>query len=197
MIQKEASNRRLLRRRRIARLVSRLLKEIGDDPKREGLIETPERVAKAYEEWYKGYKDPDFVVKAFKTKYDGLVVRVGIPFQSFCEHHMARYAGVIHFAYIPNGYCIGLSKIIRLAQHWSAKLSIQEDLTDQISTQFREILKTEEVAVVVSALHTCESTRGVKVAGVPTITSKLTGRFFDDHKLRDEFYKLIELTSNV
>lgn len=187
----EISRFKMLRRRRVARLVLKLIKEIGDDPTREGVIDTPIRVAKAYEEWFKGYNDPEFVVKAFKTKYSGLLVRPSIPFQSFCEHHMARYSGFIHFAYIPNGSCIGLSKIIRLAQHWTARLSIQEDITETLVDNFKKILGTEDVAVVVSAFHTCESTRGVKVGNVPTITATLGGRFMKDGSLRDEFYKLI------
>lgn len=185
------SNKRMLRNRRVTRLIEKLLKEIGDNPDREGLLETPERVAKAYNEWFRGYGPVDFDVKRFTTKYEGLIVRPGIPFQSFCEHHMARYAGVIHFAYIPNGSCIGLSKIIRLAQHWTAKLSIQEDLTDEILANYQMILGTDDVAVVISALHSCESTRGVKVSNVPTMTAKLSGRFMTEPMLRDEFYKLI------
>lgn len=188
-----ASKNKHHKRKRLIRIVSRLLSEIGDDPNREGLVETPERVAKAYAEWFRGYGEPPFEVKQFKTKYNGIIARVGIPFQSFCEHHMARYAGVIHFAYIPNGWVLGLSKIIRLAQHWAAKLTIQEDLTDEICRNFVKTLKTEDVAVVISALHSCESTRGVKVGNVPTVTARVSGKFFAEKALRDEFYQLIQL----
>lgn len=191
------SNRRMLRNRRVTRLILKLLKEIGDDPTREGLLETPERVAKAYDEWFRGYGDPEFEIKRFKTSYGGLLVRPLIPFQSFCEHHMARYAGVIHFAYIPNGYAIGLSKIIRLVQHWSAKLSIQEDLTTSLVENFQKVLETKDIALVVSAFHSCESTRGVKVSGVPTVTAKLSGKFMSEPELRDEFYKLIHSSPTV
>lgn len=190
MIPNARSNKPALKRRRLVRVVTRLLREIGEDMDRPGLDGTPERVAKAFQEWYRGYEDVDFDVKTFKTAYTGLVVRPCVPFQSFCEHHMARYAGTISFAYIPNGRCIGLSKIIRLIQHWTARLSIQEDLTDMIVERFKTLLGTEDVAIVVSAFHSCESTRGVKVAGVPTVTSKLSGRFFSDRALREEFYQL-------
>lgn len=186
------SNKPRLKKRRLVRTVERLLREIGEDLDRPGLKDTPERVAKAFQEWYRGYEAVPFEVKTFKTKYTGLVARPCVPFQSFCEHHMARYAGTISFAYIPNGKCIGLSKIIRLIQHWTARLSIQEDLTDMIVDNFKEILETDDVAIVVSAFHSCESTRGVKVGGVPTVTSRLSGRFFSDAALRDEFYKLIK-----
>lgn len=175
------------------RLFTRLLWEIGEDPTRDGLDGTPERVAKAYAEWFRGYEKPPFEVKRFKTKYDGIVARVGIPFQSFCEHHMARYSGVIHFAYLPKQYVLGLSKIIRLAQHWASRLTIQEDLTTDIATNFKEALGTEDVGVVISALHSCESTRGVKVGNVPTVTAVLSGKFMSDQRLRDEFYQLINL----
>lgn len=181
------------KRKRLIRIISRLLAEIGDDPNREGLIDTPERVAKAYAEWFRGYEPVPFEVKRFKTKYTGIVARVGIPFQSFCEHHMARYSGLIHFAYIPKNHVLGLSKIIRLAQHWAAKLTIQEDLTAEIAAQFIAALGTQDVAVVISALHSCESTRGVKVGNVPTVTASMEGKFFTEKALRDEFYQLIQL----
>lgn len=189
----EASKNKHHKRKRLIRLIGRLLSEIGDNPNREGLLETPERVAKAYAEWFRGYEQPPFEVKKFKTKYKGIIARVGIPFQSFCEHHMARYSGVIHFAYIPKGYVLGLSKIIRLAQHWASRLTIQEDLTAEISAQFIAALQTQDVAVVISALHSCESTRGVKVGNVPTVTASMEGKFFTEKALRDEFYQLINL----
>ena len=192
MIQNGVSKKPNLKKRRLLRVITRLLREIGEDLERPGLEGTPERVAKAFAEWYRGYEKPPFDVKVFKTGYKGLVVRPCVPFQSFCEHHMARYAGTISFAYIPSGQCIGLSKIIRLIQHWTARLSIQEDLTDMIVENFKAILKTDDIAIVVSAFHSCESTRGVRVAGVPTVTSRLSGRFFTDAALRDEFYKLIK-----
>lgn len=193
MATSEASNNKHHKRKRLVRLIGRLLSEIGDNPEREGLKETPERVAKAYAEWFRGYERPPFEVKKFKTKYNGIIARVGIPFQSFCEHHMARYSGVIHFAYIPSGHVLGLSKIIRLAQHWAARLTIQEDLTAEITAQFMAVLGTKDVAVVVSALHSCESTRGVKVANVPTVTASMGGKFFTEKALRDEFYQLVNL----
>jgi GTP cyclohydrolase I len=175
--------------------VETIIVAAGDDLTRGGLQGTPERVAKAWAEWLRGYRPHDFDVKRFQSAYEGLVVRAGIPFQSFCEHHMARYHGTIDFAYIPKGWVIGLSKIIRLAQWKASRLTIQETLTDEISAMFRETLETDDVAVVVRAFHSCESTRGVKVGDVPTITAALKGRFFTDSALRAEFYQLTKGTN--
>lgn len=168
-----------------------IIKELGDDPNRPGMKDTPKRVAKAWREWTRGYGPVPFEVKAFPTKYKGMLARKGIPFQSFCEHHMAIYQGVVHFAYIPNGKAIGLSKIIRLLQHWSARFTIQEDLTDDLFSRFQKLLKTKNVAIVISAFHSCESTRGVRVGNVPTITSKMGGSFAKNMATRDEFYRVV------
>src|SRR3990172_427933 len=109
-----------------------ILHALGENVKREGLKETPARVAKAYIEWFRGYSKPDFNMSSFESAYTGMVIRKGIPFQSFCEHHLAMYKGHIDFAYIPNGRVVGLSKMPRLFQHISARLTIQEGLTHDL-----------------------------------------------------------------
>lgn len=160
--------------------IKAILKELGEDPSREGLLDTPKRVEKAYKEWFKGYQKPDFNVAAFKTKYDGIVARTKIPFQSFCEHHMSRYSGFIDFAYIPNGYVVGLSKIPRILQHYSSKLTIQEELTEDLLDKFYELFPKapKGAMIIITARHSCESTRGIKV-DAPTITSSIRGVFQD------------------
>ena len=126
---------------KVEEYIKNILKEIGEDTGREGLIETPARVARAYKEWFKGYTKPEFVMKAFTSDYSGMLIRKSIPFQSFCEHHIAMYQGIIDFAYIPDGKVLGISKIVRYMQHYSAKLTIQEDLTDDLIDGFCKIVQ--------------------------------------------------------
>lgn len=165
---------------KISQYVVKILEEIGEDPTREGLEETPARVERAYQEWFRGYQKPEFKVKAFKTRYSGMVVRVKIPFQSFCEHHIAKYQGYIDFAYIPNGYAVGLSKIPRIFQHYSARLTIQEELTEDLLDKFYELFpkKPKGAMIILTGWHSCESSRGVKV-DAPTITSSIRGVLAD------------------
>lgn len=172
--------------------VSEMLRLLGEDVNRPGLKDTPARVARAWHEWLRGYREPDFKVATFPSAYRGIVARPNVPFQSFCEHHMARYCGHIHFAYIPNGHVLGLSKISRVLQWRCARLTIQEDLTDDLVAYFKKLLETEDVAVVITARHSCESTRGARV-DAPTLTAKLSGAFLCDTAAREEFYQLINL----
>jgi len=176
----------------IEKYITGILKEIGDDPNREGLKETPKRVAKAYKEWFRGYSKPDFKMKIFTSNYSGMLVRKQIPFQSFCEHHIAMYTGFIDFGYIPNGKVVGISKIVRFMQHYSARLTIQEDLTDMLIDKFCDIIKPKGAIIIIKANHSCEGTRGVKVPNVPTITSAIRGVFETNQKARDEFLSLIK-----
>lgn len=171
--------------------VLEILKDIGENPNREGLVETPARVARAYKEWFRGYKEPDFVMKTFTSSYNGIIIKKQIPFQSFCEHHIAMYSGFIDFGYIPNGKVLGISKIIRFLQHYSSRLTIQEDLTDDLITRFCDIVKPAGAIIVVQALHSCEGSRGVKVPNVPTVTSAVRGDFQINSKVKDEFLSLI------
>lgn len=173
--------------------IAELLELIGEDSKRDGLLDTPRRVADAYTEWFRGYQAPTFNITSFPSKYTGIVARRGIPFQSFCEHHMAMYKGTIDFGYIPNGFVVGISKIPRLFQHYSAKLTIQEELTDDLLNKFYEqfpaVKKPLGAIIIITANHTCESSRGVKV-DVPTTTSSVRGVFAEKLSPREEFLSL-------
>ena len=171
--------------------VETIITAVGDDSSRPGLQGTPERVAKAFCEWLRGYGPVPFQVTMFPTAYAGPVVRRGIPFQSFCEHHLACYHGTVDLAYLPKGQVMGLSKIIRLVQHWAARLTIQEDLTDDIANRFAEAAGTPDVAVIVTACHSCEKTRGVRVGDVPTVTRAMRGRYASEPELQREFYALL------
>uniref|UniRef100_A0A6M3JKS8 GTP cyclohydrolase I n=1 Tax=viral metagenome TaxID=1070528 RepID=A0A6M3JKS8_9ZZZZ len=171
--------------------ITAILELIGEDPKREGLKDTPKRVAKAYREWFKGYTTPPNY-KLFKSNYKGILARKEIPFISHCEHHISIYTGFINFGYIPNGKVTGISKIIRRFQHLSSRLTIQENLTDLLIDDFIEEIKPKGAIITLSACHTCEGTRGIKVPNVPTITSSVRGVFEKDTSARQEFFELIK-----
>ena len=181
-----------MNKKRIEEITTEFLECIGEDISREGLIETPKRVAKAYEEWLKGYSEPNFEMKVFSSNYSGMLIKKQIPFNSFCEHHIALYQGFIDFAYIPDGKVVGISKIIRFMQHYSSRLTIQEDLTDLLIDKFCEIVQPKGAIIIIKANHSCEGTRGVKVPNVPTITSAIRGVFDENQKARDEFLSLIK-----
>lgn len=175
--------------------IRRLLQYIGEDPNREGLRETPKRVAKAYDEWFDGYKTD--IATLFKTFTDGaegcdeMIIIDSIPVESFCEHHMARFHGVAHVAYIPNGRIVGLSKIPKLVKAFSHRLQVQERLTNQIADALAEHLEARGVAVVVQCEHTCMSSRGARVHGTMTTTSSMRGLFMTEAATRAEFMSLI------
>lgn len=176
--------------------IRRLLQFIGEDPTREGLLETPKRVAKAYAEWFDGYNTD--IGSLFKTFTDGaegcneMIIIDNIPVESFCEHHMARFNGVAHVGYIPNGRIVGLSKIPKLVKAFSHRLQVQERLTNQIADALIEHLQPLGVAVVVRAEHTCMSTRGARVHGTATTTSAMRGVLLDNPSARAEFLSLIQ-----
>ena len=175
--------------------VRRLLQFIGEDSNREGLLETPARVAKAYSEWFDGYKTD--IPSLFKTFTDGaencdeMIIIDSIPVESFCEHHMARFNGVAHVAYVPNGKIIGLSKIPKLVKAFSHRLQVQERLTNQVADALTEHLSPKGVAVVIQCEHTCMSTRGARVHGTTTTTSSMRGVFMTEPAARAEFMALI------
>lgn len=168
-----------------------VLKVMPDNPEREGLIDTPKRVAKAYAEFFKGYAPMTFELRDFESGYGGLIVRKQIPFVAFCEHHMCPFPGTIDFAYIPDGKVLGLSKIIRFMQHFTSRLWIQEDMTTYLIDKFMEIVEPKGAAIIVEACHTCESYRGVKEANVPTITAAVRGVFEHEPGLEARFYQLV------
>jgi GTP cyclohydrolase I len=163
--------------------VRTLLSFIGDNPDREGLVETPKRFVSAYEELFGGYKEcpAEVLDRTFSETggYDDLVLVRDIPFYSHCEHHVMPFTGKAHIAYVPTGRVVGLSKIARLIDVYARRLQTQEHLTAQISTAIEEILKPKGAAVMLEAEHTCMSMRGVAKPGSTTLTTKFTGLFED------------------
>lgn len=175
--------------------IRRILQYIGDDPNREGLLETPARVAKAYQEWFSGYSTD--IGSLFKTFEDGaencdeMIVVDSIPVQSFCEHHMARFHGVAHIGYIPSGKIVGLSKLARLVNAYSFRLQVQERLTNQIADAMTQYLDPRGVGVVVQCEHTCMCSRGVKAHGTATTTLAMRGLFRSEAATRAEFMSVL------
>ncbi len=183
-----------MRRERIARLIREILKEIGEDPEREGLRGTPERIARMYEEIFSGYRQsPEEILNGamFDQRYDEMVVVKDIDFYSMCEHHMLPFFGVVHVAYIPRNRVIGLSKIPRIVDMYARRLQIQEKMTVQIAETLQELLNPLGVAVVVEAVHLCSVMRGVKKPRNKMITSAMLGVFRKDIRTRNEFLQII------
>jgi len=174
--------------------IVRLIEFIGDDPNREGLIETPDRVIKSYKELFSGYnKDPKDIMKIFSSQgYDEMIVLKDIEFYSFCEHHMLPFFGKIHIGYIPNGSVLGVSKLARLVEIYSRRLQIQEQLTNQIANALMDTLHPKGVAVNCVAKHFCMISRGVNKQNSQMVTSTLLGVFREDSKARAEFMKLLD-----
>ena len=167
----------------------------GDNPNREGLLETPARVADAFEEYFSGYRrDPiDALSRTFEEAggYDDLVMLRDIRVESHCEHHMAPFLGVAHVAYLPNGRILGLSKIARVVEIFAKRLQTQETLTAQIAGAIEDALKPRGVAVLIEAEHQCMSMRGVRQPGVKTITTRFTGALEADASYRDRFLQMV------
>lgn len=171
-----------------------ILRLLGEDPDREGLIKTPERVAKAMSFITKGYaQDPIEILRSaiFKEEYQQMVLVKDIELFSVCEHHMLPFIGKAHVAYIPNGYITGLSKIARVVECFARRLQVQERLTVQIRDCIQQALNPLGVAVVIEASHTCMQMRGVEKQRSVTSTSAFTGVFLSDPRTRDEFMQLI------
>ena len=178
----------------IAGLTAALLKELGEDPGRDGLHRTPERVAQSLRFFTQGYgQDPADVLNGalFDVEYDEMVLVREIDFYSLCEHHILPFFGRVHVAYIPNKKVIGLSKIPRLVEIFSRRLQVQERMTMQIAQTLDEILEPKGVAVVVEAKHLCMMMRGVQKQNSSAITSSLRGEFENDPKTRSEFMGLL------
>ena len=174
--------------------VQAILKLLGEDPQREGLLKTPERVAKAIQFLTQGYfQDGEQIVKSavFQEPYDHMVIVKDIELFSLCEHHMLPFIGKAHVAYIPNGEITGLSKIARVVETYARRLQVQERLTEQIRDCIRESLHPMGVAVVIEAMHTCMSMRGVQKSNAITTTSAFSGVFLKDARTRNEFLELI------
>src|SRR4051812_30604247 len=174
--------------------VRTLLRWAGDDPKREGLLGTPDRVVRAYEEWFGGYGvDPvDLLQRTFEETegYDEMVVLRDVRFESHCEHHMAAIIGKVHIAYLPDRRVIGISKLARLVDVFAKRLQIQEKMTAQIANTLSEVLLPKGVAVVIEAQHQCMTTRGIHKSGVAMVTSRMLGDFRDNQSTRREFLSI-------
>ncbi len=175
--------------------VRTLIRWAGDDPKREGLLDTPRRVVKSYEEFFRGYaQDPkEILARTFSEVdgYDEMIVLRDIRFESYCEHHMVPIIGRCHIGYVPRKRVVGISKLARLVDVFAKRLSIQEKMTAQIADTLDEILHPLGVGVMVEASHQCMTTRGVHKTGVSMITSRMLGEFRDNEKTRREFLAII------
>ncbi len=175
--------------------VRTLLAFIGDDPAREGLLDTPKRVVSAYEELYSGYREcpNDVLDRTFSEigTYDDLVLVREIPFNSHCEHHMMPFFGKAHVAYLPVERVVGLSKLARLIDVYARRLQTQEHLTSQVATAIEEVLKPRGVAVMLEAEHTCMSLRGVEKPGALTVTTQFTGLFRNETSEQVRFITLV------
>lgn len=175
--------------------VRTLIRWAGDDPAREGLRGTPERVARSYEEFFAGYEsDPREILKRTFEEvegYDEMVVLKDIRFESYCEHHMVPIIGQAHIAYLPNSRVVGISKLARVLDAYAKRLQIQEKMTAQIAKAIDEVLEPKGVAVVLEAAHQCMTTRGVHKPGVNMVTSHMLGAFREDEATRKEFLSII------
>jgi len=175
-------------------LVREILVRLGEDPAREGLLRTPERVHHAFQFLTKGYQqDPDTMLKnaLFTVSYDEMVIVKDVEVFSLCEHHMLPFFGKVHVAYIPNGKVIGLSKIPRLIEIFSRRLQIQERLTTQIAETIQKAIQPQGVGVVIEARHLCMMMRGVEKQHCAAVTSSMLGCFRDEQETRTEFLSLI------
>jgi GTP cyclohydrolase I len=176
--------------------VRTLISFVGEDPDREGLLDTPKRVVKAYQDWYGGYnQDPKEVLnKTFSEieGYDEIIMLKDIRVESHCEHHMAPFIGSAHVAYLPNKRVVGISKLARITRIFSKRMQVQEKLTAEIANCLQQVLKPRGVAVVIEAQHECMTTRGINEPGISMVTSQLLGKFRTDASTRKEFYSMIQ-----
>ena len=172
-----------------------LLRWAGDDPSREGLVDTPARVARAFEDWFSGYgQDPeDYLKRTFEEieGYDDMVILKDIRFESHCEHHLAPIIGRAHVGYLPTNRVVGISKLARVVEAFARRLQVQEKMNAQIANCIQKVLEPKGVAVVIEAAHQCMTTRGVHKTGVTMVTSTMLGAFRDNDVTRREFLNII------
>jgi len=176
-------------------LIKELLKHIGEDPEREGLLKTPKRVSQAWNYITRGYSQnlDEILNKAvFTEEYDEMVVVKDIEYYSMCEHHLLPFFGKVHVAYVPNGKIVGLSKIPRIVDMFARRLQVQERMTTQIADAIEQAISPKGVAVVAEGVHLCMVMRGVEKKSASATTSCLKGVFKTDHRTRDEFLNLIK-----
>ena len=175
--------------------VRTLIRWTGDDPDREGLVSTPDRVVRSYEEFFAGYRDDpvDYLQRTFEEieGYDEMVVLRDIRFESHCEHHMVPIIGKAHVAYLPRRRVVGISKLARVVETYARRLQIQEKMTAQIANTIDQVLQPQGVAVVIEASHQCMTTRGVHKPGVVMVTSRMLGAFRNNPSTRREFLSMI------
>ena len=176
--------------------VRTLLLWAGEDPSREGLVETPKRVARAYEDWFSGYQEDPilFLKRTFQEVdgYDEIIVLRDIEFESHCEHHMAPIIGCAHVGYLPNHKVVGISKLARVVEAFARRFQVQEKMTAQIANCIWDVLDPKGVGVVIEAEHQCMTTRGIHKSGVTMVTSQMLGLFRKDARTRAEFLHMID-----
>ncbi len=198
MAQKKKKSRKPTRpsRKQAEEAVSTLLLWAGEDPQREGLIDTPKRVALAYEDWFSGYKDDPvrYLRRTFEEVdgYDEMIVLRNITFESHCEHHMAPIIGNAHIGYLPDTKVIGISKLARVVEAFARRFQVQEKMTAQIANCIEDVLKPKGVGVVIEAVHQCMTTRGIHKSNVSMVTSQMIGSFRKDARTRAEFLRMID-----
>ena len=189
------SPKRTPSRREAESAVRTLIEWAGDDPDREGLVGTPERVVRAYEEFFAGYNEDPVVLlnTTFENTlaYDEMIVLRDIRLESHCEHHLVPILGKAHIGYLPSNRVAGISKLVRLVEVFAKRMQIQETLTAQIANTISEVLKPRGVGVVIEAAHQCMTTRGVRKPGVSMVSSRMLGSFRDDPTIRKEFLSMI------
>ncbi|MBV8877726.1 MAG: GTP cyclohydrolase I FolE [Gammaproteobacteria bacterium] len=185
-------------RRAAEQAVRTLLSWAGEDPDREGLRDTPQRVVDAYRDWFSGYQiDPAaYLRRTFEEVggYDEMIVLRDISFESHCEHHMAPIIGRVHIGYLPADKVVGISKLVRVVDGYARRFQVQENLTAQIADCITQVLRPRGVGVVVDAVHECMTTRGVHKRGVSMVTSRMTGTFRSDARTRTEFLSFIGIS---
>lgn len=181
--------------------VRTLLRWAGEDPAREGLLETPKRVVDAYRDWFSGYAtDPaEYLRRTFEevAGYDEMIVLRNIEFESHCEHHMAPIIGRAHVGYLPTSKVVGISKLARVVDGYARRFQVQEKMTAEIAACIADVLKPRGVGVVVEAVHHCMATRGVHKSRVSMVTSKMSGAFREDARTRAEFLRIVGMQSGI
>ena len=182
-------------RKQAEQALETLLLWAGEDPRREGLLDTPKRVAEAYRDWFSGYKENpvQFLRRTFEEVegYDEMIVLRDIQFESHCEHHMAPIIGKAHVGYLPRNKVVGISKLARVVEAFARRFQVQEKMTAQIANCIEDVLKPSGVGVVIEATHQCMTTRGIHKAGVSMVTSQMLGSFRKDARTRAEFLRMI------
>ena len=186
-------------RKQAEEAIRTLLLWAGEDTRREGLIDTPMRVARAYEDWFSGYDQNPvaYLERTFEEVegYDEMIVLRDIAFESHCEHHMAPIIGKAHVGYLPNNKVVGISKLARVVDTFARRFQVQEKMTAQIAHCIQDVLKPKGCAVIISASHQCMTTRGVHKSGVSMVTSQMLGTFRKDARTRAEFLQIVGINS--